>query len=467
MTSNPSDSPLIQSTIPKLRKRFFDFDVVATLGLRVWSLLAGTITVLAVPFWLTKSEQGYYFTFASILALQVFFELGLNYVLVQFVGGLMSKLNWSESGELDGEAVAIARLGSLVWTIVRIFLVLALLYFVIVGTGGALFFVSTETPASPSWELSWWIVAGCTAGNLFLSPLLAISEGAGKLGSVARARILQSIFGYSAAWAAMASGLGLLAIPFIAGANLLGALFWLAKQGRFLLTLIRRARDAVIDDASLRWRTEIFPFQWRIALSWASGYLIFQLFNPVIFKYHGAVVAGQIGLALAIFNSLITLSMSWVNAKSPEFARQVAAGRRQEARALFKHQFIISTSVNILMVSILLVGYVLLSKQFDSLFRRMPGFTVLLWMALAAVANQIVFSLAVFMRAHGKEPLLLVSIVTGVLTLLVMSFSGPLSVELVMSLYAAVQVFVCLPWVVTMFLRSFWNIDREVAPVQL
>lgn len=28
---------------------------------------------------------------------------------------------------------------------------------------------------------------------------------------------------------------------------------------------------------------EIFPYQWRIALSWISGYFIFQLFNPVLF----------------------------------------------------------------------------------------------------------------------------------------------------------------------------------------
>jgi len=31
------------------------------------------------------------------------------------------------------------------------------------------------------------------------------------------------------------------------------------------------------------YKNEIFPLQWRIGLSWISGYFIFQLINPLLF----------------------------------------------------------------------------------------------------------------------------------------------------------------------------------------
>lgn len=447
------------------RRRLFDFDVLATLGLRLWSLLAGSITVIAVPLWLSRIEQGYYFTFASILALQVFFELGLNYVLVQFVGAQMAKLSWNEEGHLTGDETALSRLQSLVSTIVKVFAGLACLYFCLVGVGGALFFASSGTVPPPHWQLSWWLVTACTAGNLFVSPLLAISEGAGKLGHIARIRTWQSIVGYTSAWTAMASGAGLLAIPFIAGANFVGSVIWLTTEGRFLKKIIDQTAPKSESEPVLRWRTEIFPFQWRIALSWASGYLIFQLFNPVIFKYHGAIEAGKVGLALAIFNSMITLSMSWVNAKSPEFARNIGARNHREARALFKHQFTISASVHLMMVVMVLVGYLALRYIGIPIVQRLPDLAVLGWISLASISNQIVFSLAVFMRSHGVEPLLLPSIATGAATLLVISLVGSTSIEWAMALYAMVQLTICLPWVATLFFRNFWLTPHLTAQV--
>ena len=50
---------------------------------RGWSVLAGPITLYMIASFLTRDEQGYYYTFGSILGLQIFFELGLSYVILQ------------------------------------------------------------------------------------------------------------------------------------------------------------------------------------------------------------------------------------------------------------------------------------------------------------------------------------------------------------------------------------------------
>ena len=42
--------------------------------------------------------------------------------------------------------------------------------------------------------------------------------------------------------------------------------------------------------------------QWKIAISWTSGYLAFQLFTPLLFRYQNATVAGQMGMTIYISN---------------------------------------------------------------------------------------------------------------------------------------------------------------------
>ena len=42
---------------------------------------------------LSSNEQGYYYTFGSIIAIQVFFELGLNTIIIQFVAHEVAHLN--------------------------------------------------------------------------------------------------------------------------------------------------------------------------------------------------------------------------------------------------------------------------------------------------------------------------------------------------------------------------------------
>ena len=45
-----------------------DFHILATLLFRGWAVIAGGVTILLLPLYLSPSEQGYYFTFAELLA---------------------------------------------------------------------------------------------------------------------------------------------------------------------------------------------------------------------------------------------------------------------------------------------------------------------------------------------------------------------------------------------------------------
>ncbi len=50
---------------------------------RIIMAIAGVITIFFVARFLTDIEQGFYYTFGSVLAIQVFFELGFNGIITQ------------------------------------------------------------------------------------------------------------------------------------------------------------------------------------------------------------------------------------------------------------------------------------------------------------------------------------------------------------------------------------------------
>lgn len=60
----------------------------------------------------------------------------------------------------------------------------------------------------------------------------------------------------------------------------IGSYYMVTKYKKtFLIKLIKEKTG----DFRVSWKTEIWPLQWRIALSWLSGYFIFQLFTPILF----------------------------------------------------------------------------------------------------------------------------------------------------------------------------------------
>ena len=62
-----------------------DKAILFTVMARIFQGVGGIISVLLVATCLTGVEQGFYYTFGSILAIQIFFELGLGTIITQFV----------------------------------------------------------------------------------------------------------------------------------------------------------------------------------------------------------------------------------------------------------------------------------------------------------------------------------------------------------------------------------------------
>lgn len=89
-----------------------DKAIFFTSSARIAQGLGGIVSVLFVARYLTGIEQGFYFTFASILAIQVFFELGLNGIITQYVAHEASHLVLN-GNKYEGDVIYRSRLASL------------------------------------------------------------------------------------------------------------------------------------------------------------------------------------------------------------------------------------------------------------------------------------------------------------------------------------------------------------------
>lgn len=384
---------------------------------RVIQAAGGIVSILFVARYLTGEEQGFYYTFGSIVAIQIFFELGLNGIITQYVAHEVSHLRWEDGVRLAGEQKYLSRLSSLLHFSVKWYLCFAGALLLTLVAAGFMFFGKYGTHENISWRIPWILLAVGTALNLLLAPILAFIEGLGKVKEVAKIRLYQQTIGLLIVW----SGLALGAKLYVSGLHCLVAVSLIASIlyfGDLRKLLVNIWRVALTD--KVNYRHEIFPYQWKIALSWVSGYFIFQLFNPVLFATEGAVVAGQMGMTLAALNGIQSLSLSWITTKVPLFSGLIAQKNYAQLDKIFNLTLKQSVSINGLFLLVMLLG-IFIIRYFHIVIggmdlgnRFLPYFPMVLMM-IPLFVNQFVNSWAIYLRCHKQEPFLLNSIVAGIL----------------------------------------------------
>lgn len=390
-----------------------DFHIFATLIFRAWSIVAGGVTILLIPVFLTAIQQGYYYTFASILGMQIFFELGMSQVVVQLVAHEAAHLTPSKERGWDGPQQNKERLQAIAKLLRNWYSVAALIFVIAAGIAGITFFRAGEL-IFEQWGYPWLLLVVATAGNLWLSWRLAFMEGFSFVGQVSRMRLIQSVFGYVLMWCALVAGGGLWVVAALPMANFVITCLWLSGEDN-------KAQMKFGDDAPPRqglfsWRTEVFPFQWRIALSWISGFFIFQLFAPLAFKYHGAVAAGQIGLAITMLNAVGIVGSSWVSAKVPAISQLISQAKNSEAKLVFVRLLKITLAFVLILCLVAIAVIYVIKQQPWSLANRLPSVWVFAVLSATQIGNSFVTPAATYMRAHKEEPMLTQSVCMAVLT---------------------------------------------------
>lgn len=402
------------------RRVEMDRAVLYALLAKIWSFAAGPITVILIATHFTPAMQGFYFTFGSILALQVFAELGIGTAITQFASHEWANLKIDANGKISGDPDSLSRLASLAKIAVKWYAIAA--FFIIVGLsiGGYVFF-SQSSILNVNWKLPWAFLCFFTGINIFSVAVWSLLEGCNQISGVYSYRLFQGLLCSLAAWCAILFGAELWTasiIPFIsliyAGITLRRN-FWEFLKSLFLIKP---------DGLRLSWLTDILPFQWRIALSWISGYFAFSLFVPVLFHYHGPVEAGQMGLTWSLATALSAVSSAWLLPKIPQFGMMAAQKKYIEMDNLFRQLTLIVTVISLFGAVIICLSVFVLNYYHHVLAQRLLAPLPTALFLAAAVIQSASLPMSIYMRAHKKEPLLYLSTMSGVLIALSTWFLG-------------------------------------------
>jgi hypothetical protein len=385
--------------------------IVYFLSSKTFSFVAIPITLFLIARLLSPSEQGYYYTFSSLLAISILFELGLGVVITQFASHEFAYLSWTLRGQLQGDVHHLARVLSLLRKSLQWYACICGIAVLVLLPYGIYFFESNRAKAPVDYIGPWvLLVVFFGIGTSFI-PLTSVLEGCGRIVEVQKMRFLQSISSIFSIWIILISGgkLYAAAFEFVAGVTTLGILLFI--KCRPLLIQAFRQRDD--KDHQIRWFREVFPMQWRIAVSWLCAYISNYLFVPLLFTYRGAVVAGQMGMSLKISGLVYLLSMAWINTRSPKFGSLIQQGQIQK---LEKESFKCSFQA-------VVVGFVLSAFACMCLFciayfqptysQRTLHPMIVSLLCLGSVTGVIMSAIGGYLRAYKQEPLMWISIVLG------------------------------------------------------
>lgn len=429
---------------------------------RIWGMLAGPVSILIIASRFSKEQQGFYYTINSLLAMQIFFELGLTGVIATFASHEFAGLRWCERGRVEGDPKSLARFTGLLCKSVKWFGIAAILLAVMLMPVGLIFFGGGESvSAGFAWRLPWILAVLGTALNLMVVPFFAIIMGSGDVVTVNHREMIGGIIGTCISWLVMGMHGGLYAACAVSFGNVVISWSYLLKQKPELLQLawngIFTATKGERTADGLSWKDEVWPLQWRSGVSWGAGYFIFQIFTPVLFKYQGAAVAGQMGMTMSACNALLAVCVTWISAKSPEFGKYIALRQWAELDQLFFKVFKQSLAI---VVSGAITGWSLiyyLQTNYQLGQRFLPSSQVAL-LLVAIVIMVINNSYAVYLRAHKQEPLMLVTICASLLygtsTMILGKYYSSFGV---ISGFLAITMIFCLPAI-----YFVWNRCRRV-----
>ena len=407
-----------QRIIGLLKRAEFNRAIVYGFTQRVFDVLSGPITVVLIAKYFSPDLQGYYYTFASILALQSYVDMGLGNAVLQFASHEWAHLGFAEDGSIHGDQTALSRLVSLSKISLTWYFVFGWILTIALAIGGYILFSKSPTTGI-YWLWPWFLMCVLTGINFNTIPLWSILEGCNQVHHVYLFRLYQSFSIRLTVWIAIIAGAQLWVAVLSSLVNLVCVVFLVRKKyWKFMRALL--SFDTIT--AKISWWKEIWPYQWRIGLGGLSSYFTTAFFAPVLFSYHGPVVAGQMGMTWNMVYMTSNLSALWTSTRIPQFGILIAQKKYKELDKLIIKLFKVVLPLTLL-AGAGLWGTFYFIRQFG--FKL--GYRVLdpLPFGLLVIAQTLLaltIPLSSYLRAHKKEPLMPISVgsslATGVSTLI-------------------------------------------------
>lgn len=450
-----------------LKKLGIDKAISYVLAGKGISFVTQPITLYLIATYFTGTEQGYYYTFGSILSASIFIELGLGMVLTQYASHEFASLNWKNDGSLTGDTISLSRLISLMKKSIRWYGALSILVVIIFIPGGIAFLSSNSHSAEVHFAIPWIVLVIFSSLTLFISPLLAILEGCGRVADIQKMKLYQISFGALFICIVILSHGNLFAASSLSITNFIIASLWILTKYKGLLDQLRRD-GYVIEDNQISWRKELFPMQWKIAISWISGYLAYQLFTPLLFRYQNATVAGQMGMTLYISNIALGTGIVWLSTKFPLYGAMIKNKNYdlldQIAKKNTQYSFLFTAIISI----ICLIVIYLIKIYYPHIGERLLSLGAVAALLFSNLILILTTSMAGYLRAHKEEPLLISSIIHAIVTVFIALVAVKYyNADVLAYSIALINLVVNLPMITYIFIvkRNHWHNQTHLVQI--
>jgi len=424
----------------------FSYDFRHTAINQLWRLFSGPLMLILIPLYLSAEAQGYWYTFVSLAALAVFADMGFSTILLQFSAHEFAHLKFEENKTLSGNQYYLERISTLFRFSMKWSSGMGLLAFPVILVVG--FVILNEKQTDVSWVIPW-VAYGIASIFVFInSMLLSFIEGCNSVGEVQKIRFYISFVAVISTGILLVFGTELYALAISLGIGAISGTIIIFYRYRYMLQqLFFLSKNAKHD-----WKKDILPLIGRYAISWISGYFIFSIFTPIAFHYYGVVEAGQIGFSIAICTAIFGIANIWMTIITPKINMYVAHKDYETLNIIFKKHLISALITYILGIITLFILVIYLKDILPFANRLVSPFSLSI-IAIGWLLQIVINSLAIYIRAHKEEPLMIPSFLTGVyisITTLLIAIYLPFEYFFLGFLSSYVWV---MPWVMVIFRR--------------
>lgn len=398
-----------------LSKFELDKSVLYSLFSKIWMIFSGSFTMSLIVYHFTKSQQGFYYTFASLLALQTFVEMGLGFVIQQFSSHEWPKLTYTKGIGVKGENDSISRLSSIANISMIWYLLAGIFAFSILIIVGSIFFYNS-THTFTGWFMPWLFLSFFSSLNLILTPIWSILEGCNQVQKLYGFRLLQGMLSNFFVWISIFLGLNLWSLVISSCTSFIAAIFFIYFEYRFFIIDLFFKKYI---GPRINWKKDMLSMQWRVAISWLSGYFSFNLFTPLLFKFQGSEVAGQFGMSWSIVSIICNLGLAWFSPKVPPLAMLVSENKFIELDIKFfkilKLMSLITITISICFLSVIIFSNYININILNKIINRLLPIPTLIILITAQFINILSVPFSTYMRMHKKEPVMFLSVTQAIL----------------------------------------------------
>ncbi|MCL2197385.1 MAG: hypothetical protein FWB80_00525 [Defluviitaleaceae bacterium] len=443
---------LIEFTTKWRKKLDIDGAAFWMLLMNAFTIVKAPITTIFIVFFLTEEQQGVWYSFASLAAVLWLFELGFFQVIRQYLNFDYAGIT-HEDGILKGPSEKLDKIISLARFSIKYFSFIIIICSIVLVTVGLLFFADHSSTILIAWVLY------AIGSALFIIPMLShtILQGVDKLKETTKNHFFGVLAQGITSWVFLALGFGVYALAFnvLVGTIVMSSRIY-KVSAKFWIQIFTHKIST-----QYKWFKEMFSLQWKYAVFAIGNYFVLHIHVPIVFQVSGEVIAGQLGITLAIV-SLIRLSAEVFTFKRiPQYNILAAQKKETELLRLFKKNFIVGISIYFI-GAVLLVLCLIIFRDLWFMSRMLPLDMFVLIIVLHV--PWVIYGLTLpYIAAHKEQPLVIQSPVAGALILFVLLVVYPLTdISTAYIVINAIYWFIMLPWLLVIFIfKMKTNLKNE------